>query len=612
MFRTRAPACAAPSTSSRDAARFCASSRSLIGASSRVVVREHSEWLAGGSPRHRARRARCTIVASSSGSAKTQTHLTSELITTRHSRARASRTHAQGRQFIPTDIVDALPEKLDTSTDESDAACRLVTVEDIESTYLDDFVEDIVNEKDFEETRAHSRALKAAYAKYAEFTEGVPKRERGLALFAVLMCFYGANIPLVKVSQESMSTDLFAALRFTVGALVFSPFLKSAVKDMRIVRGGLELGLWCSLGYYLQNIGLEYTDAARASFISAFTIIVVPILAGLAGREVRSSTWGATGIALVGLAMMENLIPIPGVLDHEDVQEAKGDLIDSVNVIIDQVAPVELIDSVSDFIDQVAPTDLIDSMQEAKGDLIDSVNDLIDQVANVDLIDSVSGFIDDATNANAAEIATVVNFAAASTSDSVQSAATLTMDSAQNVAAVALDVASVPENLTVFGDLCTLGSALIFGIHIFRTDCIFNGVALKHKESMGLVCLQMLTVVTVFAGLLTMDYTNQAGNLEAVFGFSDWSQVPWDKVFFVGAISTAGCIYLETVALTLIPSEEATLMYSTESIWGAIFAYFILGETLSTSSQIGAVLILLSTVVGASSHAGGEVVEQVE
>lgn len=423
---------------------------------------------------------------------------------------------SSGRQFIPSDVLETLPEGM--LTNDADV---------IESSFLDDFVEDVAEGAGAAETRGRRRALERAYETWTREIEsmGVSKRTRGLILFAVIMCFYGANITLVKVAQQSMSTDVFAGLRFGVGALVFSPFLKYAARDERVIRGGLELGLWCSLGYYLQNIGLQYTDAARASFISSFTIIAVPMLAGLSGREVKSATWGATGIAVAGLAMMENLIPIPGVVDT------------------------------------VAATN-------AQGDLIDGVSDLIDVVVDADV--------------------DVVAATAASMADGV----------AQGAASVALDIAT-GQGGTVVGDLCTLGSALVFGIHIFRTDCIFNGAPLAHKESMGLVCLQMLTVVACFSGLLAYDYVDHAGDMQAVLGFSDWSSVPWSSVFFVGAISTAGCIYLETVALTLIASQEATLMYSTEPIWGAIFAYFLLGETLSPSASIGAGLILLSTLVGA-------------
>ena len=40
----------------------------------------------------------------------------------------------------------------------------------------------------------------------------------------------------------------------------------------QVVRAGVELGVWTSLGYLLQSEGLLTTDASRASFLSTFTV----------------------------------------------------------------------------------------------------------------------------------------------------------------------------------------------------------------------------------------------------------------------------------------------------------------------------------------------------
>ena len=424
-------------------------------------------------------------------------------------------TRATGGQFAATPggsvrkSLDALDDGMDASaalavvtladTDEtaaktsaSSASFTLGAARDtaISGTFLDDFVEECdVNDA---ECRARQRTTREVlWESWSSVNRGVSKRTRGLVLFGLIMAGFGANITLIKVAQQEMSTDLFAALRFVVGSLVFAPFLKNAIKDDRIIRGGFELGLWVSLGYYLQNLGVESTDAARASFISSFTIIAVPIIAGLAGRTVQPKVWSATAIAVAGLALMENVIGVPGFTDAVSV----------------------------------STTEITEAL--------------------------TSPGMDD----------------------------------------------------TLRGDLFTLGSALVFGIHIFRTDCIFNGVTLRHKESMGLVCLQMLTVVTVFMALLVRDYIQCDCDVSAILGVQSWTEVPWFEVFFVGAVTTAGCVYLETVALTLLASQEATLMYSTEPVWGAIFAYLLLGETLSTSATAGAALILLSTVVGSMGDA---------
>ena len=363
----------------------------------------------------------------------------------------------------------------------------------IAATFVDDFVPIATCDLDDPACeRENAKKRVAAFAQWERMvnaSSGLSKRTRGLLLFGTSMAGFGANITLLKDAQEHMSSDLFSLLRFGVAALAFSPFLKNALQDSRITRGGLELGAWCALGYALQNIGIENTDAARASFISSFTIIAVPMIAGVAGRTVRNQTWVATAIALIGLAFMESLVPIPGFVD----------------------SAVEITDIVS----EGAPDSLI-------------------------------------------------------------------------------------------GDLFTLGSAFVFGIHIFRTDCIFNGISLTHKQSMGLVCLQMLTVCSVFVGVLGSDLIANAGDLASVTHVSSFTEIPWAEVALVGILTTAGCIYLETVALTLLASQEATLMYSTEPVWGALFAYLILGETLTKSASFGAAMILLSTVVGSAGAGGGD------
>lgn len=97
----------------------------------------------------------------------------------------------------------------------------------------------------------------------------------------------------------------FAFLRFAVAAAAFSPFLKAASKDKRIMAAGFELGVWTAAGYIAQSAGLLTTDASRASFLSTFTVLVVPFLAGLSGKGVSAVTWASCLAALVGVGLLE-------------------------------------------------------------------------------------------------------------------------------------------------------------------------------------------------------------------------------------------------------------------------------------------------------------------
>lgn len=63
-------------------------------------------------------------------------------------------------------------------------------------------------------------------------------------------------------------------------------------------------------------MGLLTTDASRASFLSTFTVLVVPFLAGLTpGRSVRAVTWAAAAAALAGVSLLEQSGAAPSLGD---------------------------------------------------------------------------------------------------------------------------------------------------------------------------------------------------------------------------------------------------------------------------------------------------------
>lgn len=97
-------------------------------------------------------------------------------------------------------------------------------------------------------------------------------RVRGLILLNILVLLCGANWVVLKETEGVFDPFTFAALRFTLAAAVFSPWISDAVKDATVLRGGLELGTWSALAYMTQSVGLVTSDASRASFISTFTV----------------------------------------------------------------------------------------------------------------------------------------------------------------------------------------------------------------------------------------------------------------------------------------------------------------------------------------------------
>ena len=59
--------------------------------------------------------------------------------------------------------------------------------------------------------------------------------------------------------------------------------------------------------YFIQgllNAGLQYTSAARASFLSQTSVVMTPLLSAFGGERIPTSVWGGCGLALVGLFLI--------------------------------------------------------------------------------------------------------------------------------------------------------------------------------------------------------------------------------------------------------------------------------------------------------------------
>jgi len=69
-----------------------------------------------------------------------------------------------------------------------------------------------------------------------------------------------------------MNPAAFTFVRFALSAIPFIPFVVRGWGDSFTRNSGIELGIWVSLGYLMQALGLQTSDAGRASFLSMFTV----------------------------------------------------------------------------------------------------------------------------------------------------------------------------------------------------------------------------------------------------------------------------------------------------------------------------------------------------
>lgn len=135
----------------------------------------------------------------------------------------------------------------------------------------------------------------------------VSPRLRGLILLNLVCLACASAFVVLKESQENVDPFVFSSLRFIIAAAVFSPFMRRALRDERVVRAGVEIGFWAAGGYLTQSIGMLTADASRGAFLSGFTVVVPPLMAGLFGTtRLKRTTWAAVVAALVGISLLED------------------------------------------------------------------------------------------------------------------------------------------------------------------------------------------------------------------------------------------------------------------------------------------------------------------
>ncbi|ONK75181.1 uncharacterized protein A4U43_C03F14210 [Asparagus officinalis] len=293
------------------------------------------------------------------------------------------------------------------------------------------------------------------------------KKVRSIILLNVITVIYASDIPVLKEVEQIVDPAFFNVVRFTITAIPFVPFIVKAREDSQTRSAGIELGLWVSLGYLSQALGLLTSEAGQASFISAFTIIVVPLINGMFGATIPSLTWSGALLSLVGVGILEYGGSPPCV-----------------------------------------------------------------------------------------------------------------------------------------GDILNIMSAVFFGVHIFRTEQISRNTS--KKKFLALLGYQVSVVALSSAfWFICRDIVSQLLQLDtgSGSGSGEWSSwwhwmvsFPWIPAIYTGIVSTALCLWAEMEAMRDVSATETAIIYGLEPVWGAAFAWFLLGERWGSTEWLGAALVLCGSL----------------
>lgn len=127
---------------------------------------------------------------------------------------------------------------------------------------------------------------------------------------------WGTAFVAQSVGMDHLGPFSFNGIRCLIGAVALLPciwFLNRMNKDPEtdgsekeksgkdLITGGVACGVLLFTASSLQQAGIQYTTAGKAGFITAFYIVIVPVLGIFLHKKIKWKVWMAVLLALVGL-----------------------------------------------------------------------------------------------------------------------------------------------------------------------------------------------------------------------------------------------------------------------------------------------------------------------
>lgn len=138
------------------------------------------------------------------------------------------------------------------------------------------------------------------------------KSLRANLLLLLTAALWGGGFVAQRLGMQEMGPYLYNGIRFFLGALVVIPFFVLGNDPQRNSWGnwkdaifvGLAAGVLLFIGATFQQLGLVYTTAGKAGFITGLYVILVPILGMLWGDRAPINTWVGAFLALAGMYLL--------------------------------------------------------------------------------------------------------------------------------------------------------------------------------------------------------------------------------------------------------------------------------------------------------------------
>ena len=136
-------------------------------------------------------------------------------------------------------------------------------------------------------------------------------------LLLLASAIWGFAFVAQRIGMDYVGPFTFNGVRFALGSLVLLPLIlrngirkntsrksTSSAGTKTLIFGGGLLGIALFAAASLQQVGLVYTTAGNAGFITGLYVVIVPILGLFLGQHSNAGTWIGAFVAAAGLYLL--------------------------------------------------------------------------------------------------------------------------------------------------------------------------------------------------------------------------------------------------------------------------------------------------------------------
>ncbi|BCZ44398.1 permease [Clostridium gelidum] len=136
-------------------------------------------------------------------------------------------------------------------------------------------------------------------------------------LLLLTAAIWGFAFVAQRVGSQYVGGFTFNGIRFALGSISLIPLIiyldkrkkngnksNNEVSTKKTIVSGILAGTILYTGSTLQQVGLTYTTAGKASFITSLYMVIVPIIGIILGHKIGKKSWIGVGFAVIGLYLL--------------------------------------------------------------------------------------------------------------------------------------------------------------------------------------------------------------------------------------------------------------------------------------------------------------------